>query len=421
MRQRPLTRLSVVPGAIGALAVADALRDALAGSGPAIAPIPVGPAQYVDRIAAAIRPDDPQSPLESDEVAVVLATSGSVGQPRGVLLSGEALLAAARSTAAYLGAPARWLLALPVHHIGGLQVLVRSHLAGLPPIPLDSIGGGGPFIAAEFANASRAARAIADIDGSALRTALVPTQLARILDSGPAGVAALRSFDTVLVGGAAVPPTLLSRCDDLRIALIATYGMTETCGGCVYDGQPLRDVGIRICGVDARGHGRIELTGPQLAFGYRLRPELTAQHFCDGAYLTSDRGYLTDGGLFVTGRDDDLVQVGGEGVSVSAVEAAIQTCAQVAAAAVVALPCDELGARLVAFVVEEKAVADSGAGSDSGRDARPLPVALTATVVELLGAAARPREVRIVRDLPELPNGKLDRVALLALASRLGE
>lgn len=403
MQKRSLTRLSVAPGAAGAIGVADALRDALAGVGPAIAPIPSGPAQYVDRIEAAIRPDDRRAQLESNAVAVVLATSGSLGEPRGVLLTGEALLAAARSTAAYLGPPARWVLALPVHHIGGLQVLVRSHLAGLPPIPLDSIGGGGPFMAAEFVNASRAARAMADVDGSALRTALVPTQLARILQSGPAGIAALQCYDTVLLGGAAVPAQLRSRCCDLGIKLIATFGMTETCGGCVYDGQSLRDVAVRISNVDERGHGRIDLAGPQLAAGYRLRPELTDRHFRDGWYLTSDRGYLTEAGLVVTGRADDLVQVGGESVSVAAVEDAVRSHPSVTEAAVVAMPCDELGARLVAFVV-----AIGGKESDTPQ----LAAALTATVIDTLGASSRPRAVRVVTTLPQLPTGKIDRMKL---------
>lgn len=411
MQTRPLTRLSVTPGAIGALAVADALGDALADVGPALAPIPVGPAQYVDRIVGAIQPDDPHAPLESDDVAVVLATSGSLGDPRGVLLSSAALLAAARATSDYLGAPARWVLALPVHHIGGLQVLVRSHLAGLPPIPLDSIGGGGPFTASEFANASRAARAIADVDGSALRTALVPTQLARILDFGPAGVVALQCYDTVLVGGAALPAQLSQHCDGLGIAVTTTYGMTEMCGGCVYDGQPLRDIAVRICDVDERGHGRIELAGAQLANGYRLRPELTAQHFRDGRFLTSDRGYLVDACLVVIGRVDDIVQVGGESASLSAVEDAVRSHRLVAEAAVVAVECDELGARLVAFVVPI-----DGGGLDAQPDARLLASAVTSLVADTLGAASRPRVVRIVAELPQLPTGKVDRLALRNMA-----
>lgn len=406
MQTRTLTRLSVTPGAIGALDVADALSDALTGDGPAIALIPAGPASYVDRITAAIRPDDPNAPLESAEVAVVLTTSGSAGKPRGVLLTAAALTAAAHSTARYLGAPARWVLALPVHHIGGLQVLIRSRQAGLPPIPLESIGGGGHFSPAEFVNASRAARSIADTDGSALRTAIVPTQLARILRHGEPGLRALQCFDTVLIGGGPIPPELLARCRQLGIPAIITYGMTEMCGGCVYDGQPLQDITVCLADVDGRGRGRIELAGPQVALGYRLEPELTMSHFRDGRFLTSDCGYFGDAGLIVTGRVDDHVQVGGESVSLRAVEEVVQSDPRVAEVAVVAVPCEDLGARLIAFVVGAKPP-----GQDPPTDAQ-LCASIPGIVRGALGAGARPRTVTLLPELPELPNGKIDRTAL---------
>ena len=118
-------------------------------------------------------------------------------------------------------------MALPAHHVAGLQVLVRAHLSGIPPIPLDSIGGAGHFSAIEFANATRAARAIADSDGAQLRTALVPTQLARIVEPRPASQrCALSAYDTILIGGAAAAHGLVARATSLGARIVTTYGMT---------------------------------------------------------------------------------------------------------------------------------------------------------------------------------------------------
>ena len=404
MTSRELTRLTIQPGPDGVLDLAFALPDALNGDGPAIAPVPVGPPAYVARILDAVRPDDSSAPLESGDVAFVVATSGSMGEPRGVLLPGSALIASARATDSRLGSPGRWVMALPAHHVAGLLVLVRAHLSGVPPVPLESVGGAGHFSAVEFANSTRAARAMCDVDGAPLRTALVPTQLARIVELGAQAADALAAYDSILIGGAAAAHGLIARATSLGARIVTTYGMTETSGGCVYDGSPLPGIAVRIVDADENGIGRIELSGPSVASGYRLQPALTEASFAPGIHRTSDLGRIDEKNrLVVVGRIDDVVQVGGVNVSVSAVEAAIQDHAFVAEAAVVATDDDQWGSKITAFVVPS--------GFEAASEAS-LVDSIVDRVAGIMGAEARPRSVRLTADLPVLPTGKIDRAAL---------
>src|SRR5215510_10342924 len=168
-----------------------ALSHALYDGGPAVTIIPHGPEQAL--ISGAVQPT---RPLERDDVALVMPTSGSTGRPKGVLLPAAALLASARLTHDRLGGTGQWLLALPPTHIAGVQVLVRSIVAGEQPVVLDLSRG---FDPAAFAAGSQA------LTGDRRYTALVPTQLRRLLDRGETMLAALRSYDAILVGGSAVP------------------------------------------------------------------------------------------------------------------------------------------------------------------------------------------------------------------------
>ncbi len=408
MSTRELTRLTVEPGPDGVLTLAGELPTALNGEGPALAPLPVGPPEYVERILAAVRPDDPSVPLENDDVAFVVTTSGSMGEPRGVLLSGSALIASARATDSRLGGPGRWVMALPAHHVAGLLVLVRAYLSGIPPVPLETVGGAGHFSAQEFANATRAARSLCDIDGARLRTALVPTQLARIVEMGPAASDCLNSYDSILIGGAAAAHGLIARATAMGANIITTYGMTETCGGCVYDGTPLPGVAVRIADANDEGIGRIELAAPSIAKGYRLRPDLTKESFSQGLFRTSDLGRIDEKArLVVVGRVDDVVQVGGVNVSVAAVEAAVSDHPMVSQAAVVATSDDQWGSRITAFVVP-------GAADTLPHD--QLAASVIERAASALGAEARPRTVTMMDILPTMPTGKIDRAALRALA-----
>ncbi|MGI5125899.1 o-succinylbenzoate--CoA ligase [Pseudonocardia sp. CA-107938] len=317
--------------------------------------------------------------------ALVIATSGSTGRPRHVLLSAAALRASAQATAARLGGPGRWLLALPAEHVAGAQVIVRSLLAGHPPAVLDLRPGFRP---------DAFAAAVAQLPAGRRYTSLVPTQLARILDDGGAGLDALRSFDAVLIGGAALPAPLRAQAGAAGVRVVTTYGMSETAGGCVYDGTPLDGVTVELEG------GRIVLGGPTLADGYLGLPEETATVFRDGRFRTSDLGRMVDGRLEVLGRLDDVIVTGGEKVAPAAVEAVLTAQPGIRAACVVGVPDAEWGQVVAAALVVAP-------GAD--------PAAAVAAVQASLGRAGVPRRVRTVAGIPQRGIGKPDRAAVAAL------
>ncbi|MEI4270162.1 o-succinylbenzoate--CoA ligase [Klenkia sp. LSe6-5] len=350
------------------------LRAALDGRAPlAVVPADAGSAA---RARAVLRPE---VPLE-DGADLVVLTSGSTGDGRGVLLSAAALQASATATLDRLGGPGGWVLALPVSAVAGLQVLVRSALADQAP--------------AVLAPGEALADALGRAPGDRRYTALVPTQLRRFLAAEPD---ALRAFDAVLVGGAATDPALLARARDAGVPVVTTYGMSETAGGCVYDGVPLDGVGVR-----AGEHG-IELSGPQLAAGYRLDPSATAEVFVDGWFRTRDAGALgSDGLLTVHGRLDDVVVTGGVNVAPAAVEAALREHPAVADAVVLGRPDAEWGARVVAAVVPSPGGA-------------PDLAVLRSWVTARLGAPAAPKELHVVDAVPVLHTGKPDRRAVARL------
>jgi O-succinylbenzoic acid--CoA ligase len=324
------------------------------------------------QLRTAMAPDEPVLP----GTAVVVTTSGSTGAAKGVELSAAALTASAAATHARLGGPGQWLLTLPPHHIAGVQVIVRSLLAGLPPV----IRGSQTF-----------ADAVASMNGPRRYTSLVPTQLLRLLDE-TAGLDALRTFDAVLLGGAATPAPLLARARAAGVTISTTYGMSETAGGCVYDGKPLDGVRVRL------DDGVIHLAGPMLASGYRLDPSATAAAFAGGWFRTTDLGELhPDGTLSVLGRADFVINTGGVKVAPSAVEAALATHPGVAEACVVDLPSEEWGQLVAAAVVP----ADPASP--------PEVSTLRDTVREQLGAPAVPKLVRFADHLPLRGPGKVDR------------
>lgn len=375
--------VSAGPDALGT--VLPALAAALDGSGPALVPLPPDPAAAA-RLVAALRPEDAAHPLEHD-VALVVPTTGSTGEPKGALLGAPALTASAAATNARLGGPGRWLLALPLTHIAGLQVLVRCLVGGTEPAALDLTRGFRPddFAAATARLPSRTRR----------YTSLVPTQLARLLDAGPPAVEALRAYNAVLLGGAAAAPALLDRARAAGVRIVTTYGMSETCGGCVYDGRPLD--GVRV-GVGA--DGRVRVSGPVLFAGYRLRPDLTAAALTDGELVTQDLGRVdAEGRLEVLGRADDVVVSGGENVALAAVAAALLAHPRLRDAAVVAVGDPEWGQRVVAVVVPHEPA--------------PSLAELRAWVGERVGRAGAPRELVVVDALPVAGPGKVDRQALL--------
>lgn len=361
------------------------LTAALDGTGPPLALFPEDAACTASQVR-------PEEPLETDGVAAVVTTSGSTGEPKSVLLPANALRASATATLDRIGGPGRWLLALPVHYIAGLQVVVRSIVAGTSPVALEP----GPFTAQAFATAT------ARLDAGRRYTALVPTQLARAL-ADPAGREALAAYDAILLGGAAAPERLLEDACRAGVTVLTTYGMSETCGGCVYDGRPLDGVEA-----DVRADGRIRLAGPVLAAGYRLRPDLTATAFTVDAgrrwHVTPDVGrYAGDGTLEVLGRADDVAVSGGVNVPLAAVERTLATHPQVTGVACLAVPDPEWGERVVAFVTVAGRAPTLGELRDHVATARPR--------------AWAPRELVVLDELPLLASGKPDRTALRARLS----
>lgn len=300
--------------------------------------------------------------------ALVMATSGSTGIPKGVVLTHDAVGASAMAGSERLGAdPARdrWLACLPLAHMGGLGVITRSLHTGVPVTVHPGFDAGA---------VGAAARAGATL------TTLVPTAFSRL----PAPDVA--AFRAIILGGADVPPRLPPNA-------VTSYGLTETCGGCVYDGQPFDGVDVRL-----DGDGQILIRGPVLLRAYR---DGTDPRDAEGWLPTGDAGHFDDDGrLQIAGRLSDLIISGGENVWPAPIEDVIRTHPAVADVAVVGRPDPEWGERIVAVI--ELHPGD-----------RPPPLdQIRGLVKEQLAAFAAPRELEIVDTLPRTASGKVHRAAV---------
>jgi o-succinylbenzoate---CoA ligase len=319
-------------------------------------------------------PLDPSAPTVAGSDALVVATSGTTGLPKAVVHTHAALAAHAAAVHDRLGVDPdrdRWLACLPLAHLGGLGVVIRSVVTGTP---VDV------WPAFDADAAAAAPRRL----GSTL-VSLVPTALDRIDPSG---------FRWVVLGGAADATVRPAN-------VVHTYGLTETGGGVVYDGLPLAGIEVRV-GDD----GAVALRGPTLARGIRrIDGTVDDRTDDDGWLVTGDLGRWatgTDGTarLEVLGRADDLIVTGGENVWPSAVEAVLATHPSVAEVAVAGRPDPEWGQRVVAVVV--------------ARPDGPSPAleALRDHVRGHLPASAAPREVLVVAGLPRTALGKIRRADL---------
>jgi O-succinylbenzoic acid--CoA ligase len=362
MRNTIIVRSDRVP------AVREALAAALRGQGSAVAVVAPGT-------------DTSWVPREvDDDTAVLIETSGSGSAPKRVALSATALMANARASLGRLGGPGTWVLALPVHFIGGLQVLIRSLDSDTEPI----------LLTRESFNTA----ALIDVlsvrpEHERLYMSVVPVQLGRIVEHVEHDPAALAIV-----------------CRLSAIPVVTTYGATETAGGCVYDGLPLSDVKIHV-----RPDGRIEIGGHILATEFIDDPVMTAHRFteADGVrwYLSDDIGEFREGSLTVQGRSDRVLISGGIKVNLELVEEVTESIRECAYAVAVSVADEEWGER-VGLVVELDP-------DETSADPRSLAELIKAIVRDELGVAATPREVRLVEKLPRLSSGKPDRLVCAAL------
>lgn len=389
-----LVALHLPPG----LGMFNAVQQVWEGGGAAL-PLPWhAPRAVLDALVAELRPGAiahprPRGGIElkrrahghpvAPGTALVVATSGSTGRPKGVELGHSALTAMTRSSVERLGADRSgpWLCCLPLHHVAGIAVMLRAERVDADVVVHERFD-------VEAVRAERDARFVA----------LVPTMLRRLLDAE----VDLSGYRAVLVGGARVDDDLLARARTRGVPVVQSYGMTETSGGCVYDGTPLDGVEV-----DVAHDGRVLVRGRTLMSGYRGRPDLTAKVLRDGWFRTQDLGRLTaDGRLEVLGRADDVIVTGGEKVVPAAVADALRATGTVRDAAVVGIPDPEWGQAVAAVVVP---VPGQGPPSlDALRDA----------LRDVLPAHALPRVVTVVEDLPRDAMGKVANAHLAALVER---
>jgi o-succinylbenzoate---CoA ligase len=385
----------LLDGVRDAARLLDPLARALDGTGPAVLPLDASlPAARIRQLIDAFQPGtviDGEGGARTRsasrgvpaDTAVIIGTSGSTGEPKGVELSARALTHSARASLARAGARPgeRWLACLPASHVAGLQVLVRSLVSGTEPV-----------IAAEAT-----ARAVADAAGAGCaHVSIVPTQLVRLLGDG-AGAAALARYRCVLVGGAATGAAALGAAREAGVSAVTTYGMSETCGGCVYDGVPLDGVTVR-----EGSDGRLRISGPVLMNRYHGRPDLTGAALADGEFVTSDLGYVdaASGRVVVRGRADDVINTGGHKVVPAEVAAVLGTCPGVREVVVIGRPDPEWGERVTAVVVPDD-------------PAEPPALELLRNHVSArLPRYACPSEVVLTEVIPMLPSGKPDLAAL---------
>ena len=330
---------------------------------------------------------------------LVVATSGTTGQPRLVELSGPAIEAAVTGSAEALGAVTAdpWVACLTPAHVGGMLVFLRGALLGAPVIALER------FDPDAILDAS------AGTSGPAGRffVSVVPAMVTRLIESG-------RDLSSValLVGGGELEPGVRRKAEARGAAVVTTYGLTESAGGVVYDGRVIAGTDVRIDRSSATGVqagdwsatelGRIEMTGPTLMEGYLHDPAATGAAFTtDGWLRTGDAGQLKDDGtLVVHGRLGDVIRTGGETVWPREVERALRDHPKVADVAVAGRPHPDWGSQVTAFVVP------------TDRTDPPSLDELRNHAAETIARFKAPRELVLVEELVRTSSGKLRRTDL---------
>lgn len=332
-------------------------------------------AEYVSALETALTTDGAAlgcGPIHSatvpSNISLLVATSGSTGKPKEIALTSSALIASAQASNKYLKAAKgnTWSLLLPLTHIAGINVLVRALQLGTQPFDLRNHVGVYPQ--ADF-------------------TAIVPTQLFSALNENAELLKHLQSATAVLVGGASLSQELREQGEAAGINIVATYGMSETCGGCIYDGVALDGVTFEIA-----ENGQIKISGPVLA-------EVEREN---GWFVTQDLGRVVDGKLQVIGRSDDTIISGGENISLSAIES-------------------EINKRFPHLNVAAFATTDSKWGhalhvAVESND-ETIKAAISDLLAQTIGAHAKPKSVILLDKLPRIGIGKVDRISLAKMVN----
>ncbi|CAN2223721.1 CaiC Acyl-CoA synthetases (AMP-forming)/AMP-acid ligases II [Candidatus Nanopelagicaceae bacterium] len=312
----------------------------------------------------------------NDRICIVISTTGSSGAAKSVGISASALLASAKASNKFLGAEFGnvWSLLLPLTHIAGINVLTRALELGTEPLDLRNFEGEYPKV--DF-------------------TAVVPTQLYRALSGDENLLRHLQGAKAVLVGGAHLASELHVKAEAAGIKIVTTYGMTETSGGCVYNGTPLEGVDISIT-----SEKRIAIKGSVLAKGYVGADSLWETQFVDGWFHSSDFGRFENGKLIVEGRSDDVIISGGENISLSAIEGALHKHFPHKSFAAFAVSDSQWGAALH--------IAITGEGF-------PSQIEVSDYLVQEFGGFAKPKGFLTLPELPLIGIGKIDRNKLVEL------
>lgn len=308
-----------------------------------------------------------------DAIALIVETSGSTGIPKRIELSLTALVASSKASQDRLGGPGQWLLTLPINYIAGANVLIRSLYADSQPVLMNTAM---PFTVDAFS------RAASLMTGERRYTSLVPTQLVRLIDAAKMGddytLGLLRRFDAILVGGQALLPEAATSAEALGIRVIQTYGMTETCGGCVYDGVPLEGVDVDIY------RGLLRISGSTLASNIDTD---------EGWFSTNDIGDLTDDDRWIViGRADRVIKSGGIKISLDRVEQLASKVPGVIELVASPITDREWGQRVGIVYVGSPEVADD----------------IARALANDLGPAGKPIRVLRTDKIAKLPNGKVD-------------
>jgi len=305
------------------------------------------------------------------DIAFIVATTGSTEISKEVALTAKAVIASAQASNKFLDAKQgeQWSLLLPPTHIAAVNVIIRSLELGTVPLDLRNFDG-------EFPKATY--------------TAIVPTQLYRALHGDERLLRHLQATRAVLVGGAHLSPKLQELALSHKINVVTTYGMSETSGGCVYNGQPLDGVAIEV-----NKDSHIRISGKTLASGYLNFKD----NAFDGTWFTTqDLGEIKNGILYVQGRADEVIISGGENISITAIEEFLATHFPNNQCAAFAVPDLEWGQALHIAIVGEI-------------DSEQLSKAL----VKNLGVAAKPKQIHKIAQIPYIGIGKVNRAALLEL------